>query len=64
MKVKAKLEKFLRLNSTAIPCDVATRKSLKKGDIVDIDDATAKTLIAMNIVEAQTKTKSKSKGDK
>ena len=37
MKVKAKIEKFNRVNVQAIPCDVKTRKALKKGNSVDVD---------------------------
>lgn len=49
MKIKAKLEKFNRLNPGAIPCDVGIRKDLAKGKTVTVKDATE--LLAMNIVE-------------
>lgn len=63
MKVKAKLEKFNRLVPQAIPCDVKTRKALKKGKSVDVDEKLAEVLLTMNIVEkVKTKTnKSKEK---
>lgn len=49
MKIKAKLEKFNRLEANAIPIEKSIRKALAKGKIVDCKDATE--LIAMNIVE-------------
>lgn len=61
MKVKAKLEKFNRLVPQAIPCDVKTRKALKKGKSVDVDEKLAEVLLTMNIVE-KVKTKAKRKG--
>ena len=61
MKLKAKLEKFDRLNTQAIPCDVKTRKALKKGLSVDVDEKMADILLSMNIVE-KVKTKAKRKG--
>ena len=51
MKIKAILTKFNKLNRAAIPCDVSVRKELQRGNVVDIDDETANTLLAMNIVE-------------
>ena len=63
MKVKAKLSKFNRLNPQAIPCDIKTRKALKKGNSVDINDKTAKELLSMNIVE-EVKLKNKSNKEK
>jgi len=59
MKVKAKIEKFNRINLQAIPCDVKTRKALKKGNSVDVDSKTAKELLSMNIVEEVKVKKSK-----
>lgn len=64
MKVKAKLEKYLRLSARSIPCDVATRKSLKNGNVVDIDNETAGKLISMGIAEeSKNKTKVKEKNN-
>ena len=37
MKVKAN-KKFNNVNPQAIPCSVADRKALKKGQSVDVDD--------------------------
>ena len=51
MKVKAKSEKFNRLNPQAIPCDIKTRKALKRGVSVDVNNSIAKELLSMNIVE-------------
>jgi len=59
MKLKAKIKKFNRINAQAIPCDVKTRKALKKGNSVDVDSKTAKELLLMNIVEEVKVKKSK-----
>jgi hypothetical protein len=64
IKIKAKLDKFNRLTPQAIPCDVKTRKTLKKGNIVEISDKVADTLLKLNIVEKVTNKKKTKKGDK
>ena len=62
MKIKAKLDKFNRLQAQTIPCSIKERKSLKRGQIVDVKDTVAEGLLSLNIVE-KTKTK-KTKGEK
>ena len=63
MKVKA-YKKFNNVNPQAIPCSVADRKALKKGQSVDVDDSVGKELLSMNIVEKVSNKKSKSKEKK
>ena len=59
MKLVAILDKFNRLSPQAIPCDVAIRKGLAKGLVVDVGDDVAKELLAMNIVEENKSKKTK-----
>ena len=63
MKVKGN-KKFNNVNPQAIPCSVADRKALKKGQSVDVDDSVGKELLSMNIVEKVSNKKSKSKEKK
>tara|TARA_R100001594_G_scaffold112951_1_gene147794 strand:+ start:1219 stop:1410 length:192 start_codon:yes stop_codon:yes gene_type:complete len=63
MKIKAKLDKFNRLQAQTIPCSINERKALKKGEIVDVKDTVAKGLLSLGIVE-KTTTKKTNKGEK
>ena len=63
MKVKAN-DKFNNVSPQAIPCSVSERKSLAKGEAVDINKELADKLLAMNIVEKLNKKQSKVKEKK
>jgi len=63
MKIKAKLNKFNRLQAQTIPCDIKNRKSLSNGKVVDVKNAVAEDLLSLGIVEKIT-TKKTNKGEK
>ena len=62
MKIKAKLNKFHRVNPNGVICDVASLDKLRAGEVVEIPEDAGNELLNMGFVEkAKTKTKKEAK---
>ena len=56
MKVKARLNKFHRVNPNGVLCDKVSLNKLREGETVDIPEDAANELLGMGFVEkAKTK---------
>lgn len=59
MKVKARLNKFYRVNSNGVLCDKSSLNKLRSGEVVDLSEDAANELISMGFVEKVKQTKKK-----
>lgn len=60
MKIKARLNKFYRVNPNGVLCEKALLKKLKKGEAVEVPEDAANELLSMGFVElAKTKKQNK-----
>ena len=62
MKIKARLEKFHRVNPNGVLCEAALLDKLRDGEVVDVSDEVGDELLNMGFVKkAKTKTTQESK---
>ncbi len=63
MKLKAKLNKFHRINPNGVICDAGSLDKLRKGESVELSEDAANELLKMGFVELvkQNKKKKESK---
>tara|TARA_R100000808_G_scaffold18134_1_gene39819 strand:+ start:3623 stop:3811 length:189 start_codon:yes stop_codon:yes gene_type:complete len=62
MKIKARLNKFHRVNPNGVLCDATSLDKLREGGVVDVPEEVGNELLKMGFVEqAKTKTKKEAK---
>ena len=59
MKIKARLNKFHRVNPNGISCDVNSLDKLGAGEVVDVPEDAANELLNMGFVEKAKQNKKK-----
>jgi|GEM_PF-6772654 len=52
MKVKAKLNKFHRVNPNGVACDKSSLKKLRNGEVIELSEDVANELLNMGFVES------------
>lgn len=52
MKVKARLNKFHRVNPNGVACDKSSLKKLRNGEVVELSEDVANELLNMGFVES------------
>jgi hypothetical protein len=51
MKIKARLNKFHRVNPNGVTCDKSSLKKLRDGEVVELSEDVANELLNMGFVE-------------
>jgi|TARA_B100000073_G_scaffold343163_1_gene347456 hypothetical protein len=64
MKVKARLNKFHRVNPNGVACDKSSLKKLRSGEVVELSEDVANELLNMGFVEPSKQKTNKKKESK